>query len=309
MITYRELNEDEICIELFDVFIRHQVVEKCYRRENGGWVIKDDPFIDDWSEADYAFLVKCLKNTAATGGFVYGAFSDGKLKGFVSVEADLWKNEYLNLSSIHVSEDMRGRGIGTKLFFAAKKWAGKKGAKKLYISAHSAAETQAFYRSLGCIDAKVLNKEHMEAEPYDCQLEYTINPCIRPADIRDTDIILLYDKHITRAELINSIKLKRVYIVTENDQFCGWLRYNLFWDNTPFMNMLYFLEGFRNKGYGRQTVKYWENDMKCLGYFEVMTSTQSDETAQHFYAKLGYKAIGGFLMGNDPFEIIMLKEI
>jgi predicted N-acetyltransferase YhbS len=36
------------------------------------------------------------------------------LKGFSSVEPDLFgKNkEYLDLSSMHVSEDMRGKGIG-----------------------------------------------------------------------------------------------------------------------------------------------------------------------------------------------------
>lgn len=131
---------------------------------------------------------------------------------------------------------------------------------------------------------------------------------IRKADTHDIDVLLQYDKHITREELTNSINLGRVYVAEENNQFCGWLRYNLFWDNTPFMNMLYFLEGFRNKGYGRQMVEHWENEMKNMGYKQVLTSTQSDETAQHFYMKLGYKTIGGFLIGNDPFEMIMIKS-
>ena len=309
MITYRELSENKICRELFYGFIRRQVVGKCYRRENSAWVIKDDPFIDDWSEEDYTFLVKCLKNTVGRGGFVCGAFSDGKLKGFVSVEPDLWENEYLDLSSIHVSEDMRGKGIGKKLFSLAAKWAGGKGADKLYISSHSAVETQAFYRGLGCIDGKMINKKHTDAEPYDCQLEYVIKPCIRHAQERDADIILLYDRHIARAELINSINLNRVYVVTENDQFCGWLRYNLFWDNMPFMNLLYLLEDFRDRGYGQQMVEHWENEMKNKGYTQVLTSTQSDETAQHFYMKLGYKTIGGFALDGDPFELIMSKQL
>ena len=71
---YKELKESEICSELFSGFIRHQTVNECFRRENDKWVIKNDPFIDDWSESDYKFLVKCLKNTVKTGGFVYGAF-------------------------------------------------------------------------------------------------------------------------------------------------------------------------------------------------------------------------------------------
>lgn len=175
-IKYRELAAEEICMELFRDFIRRQEVVKCYRKEKGEWVIRDDPFIDDWSEEDYGFLVKCLKNTSETGGFVYGAFCGGSLKGFASVESGIFGGEekYLDLSSIHVSADMRGRGIGKKLFLAAKNWAGEHGAKKLYISAHSAVETQAFYKAMGCTEARVCNMAHVEREPFDCQLECEI---------------------------------------------------------------------------------------------------------------------------------------
>lgn len=89
------------------------------------------------------------------------------------MESELSDDEhrYCDLSSIHVSEDMRNRGIGKSLFLAAKEWARKKGARKLYISAHSAVESQAFYQSMGCTEAEVYNQKHVEAEPYDCQLE------------------------------------------------------------------------------------------------------------------------------------------
>ncbi len=81
------------------------------------------------------------------------------------------EQRYLDLSSIHVSEDMRGQGIGKSLFLAAKEWAKSRGAKKLYISAHSAVESQAFYKAMGCVEAQGYNQMHVEAEPYDCQLE------------------------------------------------------------------------------------------------------------------------------------------
>ncbi len=41
----------------------------------------------------------------------------------------------------------------------------------LYISAHSAVETQAFYKKMGCTEAQQYRQEHVEQEPYDCQLE------------------------------------------------------------------------------------------------------------------------------------------
>ena len=155
---YREIAPGELDRALFRHFERRQEVTKCRRRENGVWVVRDAPFIDDWSEADYAFLVQCLQNTLATGGVVLGAFADGALKGFASVEsAPLGKaGDYRDLTCLHVSAELRGRGIGRGL------------------SAHSAVETQAFYAAMGCVEAREYNEAHVASEPFDCQMEYAL---------------------------------------------------------------------------------------------------------------------------------------
>lgn len=181
---YRAICPEELTLSLFAHFIRRQPVNLCWRRENGSkgikgsgaWVIKPDPFIDDWSQEDYRFLVDCLQNTLKTGGALFGFFADGHLKGFVSVESEPIgpEKEYLDLTSLHVSSDLRRQGAGRKLFMLAADWAKGRGAEKLYISAHSADETQKFYRSLGCIDAAYIDPHHAHNEPYDCQLEYSI---------------------------------------------------------------------------------------------------------------------------------------
>ncbi len=132
---------------------------------------------------------------------------------------------------------------------------------------------------------------------------------IRTAQMGDMDILKEYDHHISANELENSIHLNRIYIIEECGKLTGWLRYNLFWDSIPFMNMLYVLDGNRGKGFGKLLVKYWESQMKELNYKEVMTSTQSDECAQHFYYSLGYSAIGGFLREKDAFELILSKKL
>lgn len=171
--VFRNLTAGELCPALFEGFVRRQVVTKCWRNENGRWVIRDAPFIDDWTAADYQKLVACLQNTIAAGGLVRAAFLDGMLKGFVSVEPQLFGggHRYMDLSSLHVSQELRGNGIGTALFSAARDWARSKGANKLYISAHSAVESQAFYRRMGCVEAREYDRRHTEAEPFDCQLE------------------------------------------------------------------------------------------------------------------------------------------
>ena len=95
----------------------------------------------------------------------------------------------------------------------------------------------------------------------------------------------------------------------EDDKFVGWLRYNLFWDNTPFMNILYLLDNERGKVNGSRLVIFWENEMKQKNYEFVLTSTQSNEEAQFFYRKIGYVDSGALLLPNEPLEIILYKKL
>ena len=132
---------------------------------------------------------------------------------------------------------------------------------------------------------------------------------IRYANENDVEIISKYDKHISKEELENIIRLQRVIVMFEDNTFIGWLRYNLFWDNTPFMNMLYLLDNERGKGKGSQLVAFWENEMKNKKYEFVLTSTQSNEEAQFFYRKLGYIDSGSLLLPNEPLEIILYKKL
>ncbi len=132
---------------------------------------------------------------------------------------------------------------------------------------------------------------------------------IRTAGKEDLALLGRYDRHISREELLHSLSQGRVYLAEEDGRFLGWLRYGLFWDSVPFLNLLYLLEGERGKGYGRALVGFWEERMKSLRYPCVMTSTASDEYAQHFYVKLGYRAVGGFQYRADPYEIILTKEL
>lgn len=132
---------------------------------------------------------------------------------------------------------------------------------------------------------------------------------IRYANENDIELLSKYEEHISKEELDNVIKLQRVIIMFNDDKFVGWLRYNLFWDNTPFMNMLYFLDNERGKGYGKKLVSFWEKEMANKGYKFVLTSTQANEEAQFFYRKLNYIDTGSLLLPNEPLEIIFYKKL
>jgi GNAT superfamily N-acetyltransferase len=117
----------------------------------------------------------------------------------------------------------------------------------------------------------------------------------------DTDRAFWFtlDKHLSEQEFELKVRDKRGYVISVDSSPIGVMRYNLFWDNTPFLTLIYIADAYHKKGYGKQAMLYWENDMRELGYKMVMTSTQVDEQAQHFYRKLGYKDRGSiFLDGN-----------
>lgn len=132
---------------------------------------------------------------------------------------------------------------------------------------------------------------------------------IRYATMADKEILLSKDSHIKESVWEDSINNKHEIVMFIDGNFAGWLRYNLFWDEIPFMNMLYFLEEYRGKGYGTQIVQFWESEMVRLGYDKVMTSSQANESAQHFYRKLGYQDAGSFFPFCNDLEIIFTKKL
>lgn len=132
---------------------------------------------------------------------------------------------------------------------------------------------------------------------------------IRYAQPEDLEILSSHDHHIAREELQESIRRGWVLMLWEGEEFLGWLRFNLFWDNTPFMNMLFLLEGRRGQGLGGRLVDFWEQEMKARGYSEVLTSTLSNEGAQHFYRAHGYADCGSLLLPGEPLEILFRKEL
>lgn len=121
---------------------------------------------------------------------------------------------------------------------------------------------------------------------------------------------LFLRKHTAKGDFFWVIRIAEIVLVMlDGDNFAGWLRWGLFWDEHPFMNLLYLLEPYRGKGLGRQLVSDWERRMKAEGHGVVMTSTQANECAQFFYRRLGYEDVGAFALPGDPLELILQKAL
>ena len=140
--------------------------------------------------------------------------------------------------------------------------------------------------------------------------EEACNMEIRLAVAKDKKKILKYDCHIHHNKVGECIYNGLVKVLCDADKIVGVLRYNLFWQSIPFLDLLYIDEAYRGQGWGSKMMADWEDSMKTMGYPYVMLSTQADETAKYFYEKLGYRRIGAFLPPEqEADEIMYLKEL
>lgn len=130
------------------------------------------------------------------------------------------------------------------------------------------------------------------------------------ANDSDYEYIKGCDHHIAENLISAKIKANEIYILRNSDgSNIGWMRCGYFWDNIPFMNMIWIDEQYRNKGVGNKVVLFWEEQMQQKGFNLVMTSTQADEGAQHFYRKLGYQDAGCLILDTQPLEIFLTKKL
>ena len=130
------------------------------------------------------------------------------------------------------------------------------------------------------------------------------------AQKKDLKSIVAFDSHIPSLRLEECIKKGQIYILKDDENVWGVLRYSLFWQTIPFLDLIYLDEKIRAKGFGTELMRVWETDMADAGYVHVMTSTQADEEAWCFYEKLGYRRVGGFFPPEqEAEEWIYLKAL
>lgn len=125
----------------------------------------------------------------------------------------------------------------------------------------------------------------------------------------DLDYLVEKD-HIGRDKIGEKISRCEFIVAHQDDRRVGFLRYNYFWDDVPFMNLLWVQEDFRSQGFGTRLISFWEKEMRKIGYDSALTSTLStNERAQHLYRRLGYEDNGCLLMPGDPLELLLLKSL
>ena len=173
---YREIAPGELDRALFRHFERRQEVTKCRRRKTAYGSCGTRRSSTTGAKRIMRFLCNACKIRWPRAALCWGDLCGRRAQGLcLGGSAPLGKaGDYRDLTCLHVSAELQGRGIGRELFTRAAQWARAHGGKKLYLSAHSAVETQAFYAAMGCVEAQEYNEAHVASEPFDCQMEYAL---------------------------------------------------------------------------------------------------------------------------------------
>ena len=131
----------------------------------------------------------------------------------------------------------------------------------------------------------------------------------RIASDSDLPFLCEVDKHVSHEVQADLVSLGRVMVAEVDGVTVGCLRWGMFWDELPFMNLLWVVSERRGQGVGTTLVQAWERSQVADGHTTVLTSTVSAETAQHFYRLLGYVDSGALFLPEEPTEIILRKPL
>ena len=173
-IVYRPLVRNE-CHRIKEIDAS-QYIGRAWREVNGSRQLVEINYQEQGYPNGYENHLENLVKTVKAGGTALGAWCEGRLAGFCTVNNDMFgdKYQYVLLDQLFVTYNLRGQGIGKALFLLAAKAAREKGAEKLYICAGSSEETIAFYFAIGCEEAKEINHQLYQLDPRDFQMEFDI---------------------------------------------------------------------------------------------------------------------------------------
>lgn len=159
-----------------DDFVLKQRVANCWRKIGGSYVLVPVCYTEEWNLYERKKMAQKIISTLDGGAAVFAAIKDDSIIGFALLSSVLFgsSKQYVDLEEFYVSEPYRRHGIGKILFEKVCLEATRLGAKKLYISAHSAQESIAAYKKYGCVLAEEPDAAHIVKEPFDLQLQYDL---------------------------------------------------------------------------------------------------------------------------------------
>lgn len=131
----------------------------------------------------------------------------------------------------------------------------------------------------------------------------------RVATEPDLPFLAEVDRHASPQVQAEVVSLGRVMLAEVDGGAVGCLRWGMFWDEVPFMNLVWVMPERRGAGVGTTLIEAWEKSQVTAGHTMVLTSTVSSERAQHLYRRLGYVDSGVLLLPDEAAELIFRKHL
>lgn len=127
----------------------------------------------------------------------------------------------------------------------------------------------------------------------------------------DSDLPFLgeVDRHVSHQVQAALVSLGRVMVAEVDGVAVACLRWGMFWDEVPFMNLVWVIPERRGQGVGTALIEAWERSQAAAGHTMVLTSTVSAERAQHLYRRLGYVDSGALLLPDEAAELLFRKPL
>lgn len=132
---------------------------------------------------------------------------------------------------------------------------------------------------------------------------------IRRGTLEDLEILVDLDSDIDADILQQKIIAEQCLVLVEEDTIIGYLRYSLFLDRIPFLNLLHVKPAYRGLGHSAELLNYWETEMMAMGHFLLMCTADSTQHLQHFYRDSDYVDAGNFLIPGEEFQVILMKTL
>jgi GNAT superfamily N-acetyltransferase len=186
------MRAEDLHVRMMDDYDDHQEITREYRKRKLGWGYRvkklRKPKIKQTSDGGkncihlWFIPLVHLRQYYPGEPLVFAAFRGRQVKAFAVWDHYIGKEKgYAVLLRLFVSRDCRRMGLGRQLFNLCAGAARAEGAQKLFISGAPTAETQEFYRSMGCTIAKKriagpikhVLQEHMRPKT-DVPLEYIL---------------------------------------------------------------------------------------------------------------------------------------
>lgn len=140
-------------------------------------------------------------------------------------------------------------------------------------------------------------------------MNHEVSSLNRPATADDFPFVTTLAPGLQRPVFQRHVAAGRMQVIDAASAPVGFMKHDVLWETLPFLEIIMLVASCRGHGIGRRAVAQWEAEMAGQGHRVCAVSTQVNESAQHFWRKIGYTDCGVLTLPHRPTELFLFKSI